>query len=295
MVTEDDSSKPSEQQQEQQDGVKQEASENGGAAGDDSAKKALGAKQAATLVAKLGSQRINNIFTHLRKLCQHPLLVRQHFSDEIVAEMADICTRNRLFGGNCTLPRVLQELRGYSDYQLHSFSLGHYESLGRFCLPSSCLMDSGKLVALDKLLWELQEAGSRPLIFSQWTSVLDILEWFLQERGMTYVRLDGSTAVPDRQPLVDRFNDPDQGVFVFLLSTRAGGQGLNLTGADTVILHDVDFNPQVDKQAEDRCHRLGQHRPVHVHRLVLTNTVDNNIYDIAQRKLRLDAAVLGAN
>ena len=112
MVTEDDSSKPSEQQQEQQDGVKQEASENGGAAGDDSAKKALGAKQAATLVAKLGSQRINNIFTHLRKLCQHPLLVRQHFSDEIVAEMADICTRNRLFGGNCTLPRVLQELRG---------------------------------------------------------------------------------------------------------------------------------------------------------------------------------------
>ena len=84
---------------------------------------------------------------------------------------------------------------GYSDYQLHSFSLGHYESLGRFCLPSSCLMDSGKLVALDKLLRELQEAGSRPLIFSQWTSVLDILEWFLQERGMTYVRLDGSTAV----------------------------------------------------------------------------------------------------
>jgi SWI/SNF-related matrix-associated actin-dependent regulator 1 of chromatin subfamily A len=75
--------------------------------------------------------------------------------------------------------------------------------------------------------------------------VLDILEWFLHERGLTYVRLDGSTAVADRLTIVDTFNDPNGGVFAFLLSTRAGGQGLNLTGADTVILHDVDFNPQV--------------------------------------------------
>jgi hypothetical protein len=79
----------------------------------------------------------------------------------------------------------------------------------------------------------------------QWTTVLDILEWFLHERGLTYVRLDGSTAVADRLTIVDTFNDPNGGVFAFLLSTRAGGQGLNLTGADTVILHDVDFNPQV--------------------------------------------------
>lgn len=75
--------------------------------------------------------------------------------------------------------------------------------------------------------------------------MLDILEWFLHERGLTYVRLDGSTAVADRLTIVDTFNDPNGGVFAFLLSTRAGGQGLNLTGADTVILHDVDFNPQV--------------------------------------------------
>ena len=74
---------------------------------------------------------------------------------------------------------------------------------------------------------------------------------------------DGTRSTPAR-----RFNDPSKGVFAFLLSTRAGGQGLNLTGADTVILHDVDFNPQIDRQAEDRCHRLGQTKPVHVHRLV---------------------------
>jgi SWI/SNF-related matrix-associated actin-dependent regulator 1 of chromatin subfamily A len=83
----------------------------------------------------------------------------------------------------------------------------------------------------------------------QWTTVLDILEWFLHERGLTYVRLDGSTAVADRLTIVDSFNDPNGGVFAFLLSTRAGGQGLNLTGADTVVLHDVDFNPQVRRVA----------------------------------------------
>ncbi|WP_353959848.1 C-terminal helicase domain-containing protein, partial [Klebsiella pneumoniae] len=87
--------------------------------------------------------------------------------------------------------------------------------------------------------------------------------------------LDGITTV-------DRFNHNDD-VFAFLLSTRAGGQGLNLTGADTVILHDVDFNPQIDRQAEDRCHRLGQTRPVKVYRLITDDSVDVNIYELSQR------------
>jgi SWI/SNF-related matrix-associated actin-dependent regulator 1 of chromatin subfamily A len=93
--------------------------------------------------------------------------------------------------------------------------------------------------------------------------VLDIMEWFLHERGLSYVRLDGSTAVADRLTIVDTFNDASRGVFCFLLSTRAGGQGLNLTGADTVILHDVDFNPQV-RRARVRARRgacRGQARP----------------------------------
>ncbi|WIA09411.1 hypothetical protein OEZ85_008816 [Tetradesmus obliquus] len=247
---------------------------------------------AAQMVSKLGSQRINNIFTHLRKICQHPLLVRHHFNDDKVKEIAEVASANKLFGGNCTVPRVLQEISGYNDFQLHNFCHTYPALLGQHLLPPTCLMASGKLVALDKLLNDLRAAGSRPLIFSQWTTVLDILEWFLHERGLTYVRLDGSTAVADRLSIVDSFNDPDGGVFAFLLSTRAGGQGLNLTGADTVILHDVDFNPQVDRQAEDRCHRLGQTRPVTVHRMVLAGTVDNNIHQIAQRKLRLDKEVL---
>ncbi|CAN6464121.1 unnamed protein product [Victoria cruziana] len=103
--------------------------------------------------------------------------------------------------------------------------------------------------------------------------------------------LDNSTQVAERQTIVDRFNN-DISIFACLLSTRAGGQGLNLTGADTVIIHDMDFNPQMDRQAEDRCHRIGQTKPVTVYRLVTKETVDENIYQIAKRKLILDAAVL---
>lgn len=95
----------------------------------------------------------------------------------------------------------------------------------------------------------------------------------------------------ERQNIVDTFNN-DNSIFACLLSTRAGGQGLNLTGADTVVIHDMDFNPQIDRQAEDRCHRIGQTKPVTVYRLVTQGTVDENIYEIAKRKLVLDAAVL---
>ncbi|TYG41536.1 hypothetical protein ES288_D12G183300v1 [Gossypium darwinii] len=121
--------------------------------------------------------------------------------------------------------------------------------------------------------------------------MLDILEWTLDVIGVTYKRLDGSTQVTDRQTIVDDFNN-DTSIFACLLSTRAGGQGLNLTGADTVIIHDMDFNPQIDRQAEDRCHRIGQIRPVTIYRLVTKGTVDENVYEIAKRKLTLDAAVL---
>lgn len=95
----------------------------------------------------------------------------------------------------------------------------------------------------------------------------------------------------ERQTIVDTFNK-DTSIFACLLSTRAGGQGLNLTGADTVIIHDMDFNPQIDRQAEDRCHRIGQTKPVTIYRLVTKDSVDENIYEIAKRKLILDAAVL---
>lgn len=244
------------------------------------------------MLQKLGAKRINNIFTELRKIAQHPLLTRSLYTEEQMEDIIERCVKYRLFGGTCTLSRVRQELEGYSDFKLHSLMTHHPQVMSQYLLPPDAVMASGKFHYLANLLPQLKGQGSRVLIFSQWTSVLDIMEWFLDQQGFSFLRLDGSTAVEDRLSLVDRFNDPDNGIFAFLLSTRAGGQGLNLTGADTVILHDVDFNPQIDRQAEDRCHRLGQTRPVVVYRLVAIGTVDEKILEIADHKLRLDAAVL---
>lgn len=242
-------------------------------------------------IKKMGAKKISHMFTHLRKIAQHPLLVRHQYDDATVDEIAEKAAELEIFSGNATLRRIKDELLSYSDYSLHAFCYNGGPRLAPFRLNSTHLMSSTKFRYLAELLPKLKEKGSRPLIFSQWTSVLDLIEWLMDELRLPYVRLDGSTVVDERLATVDRFNTSDD-VFAFLLSTRAGGQGLNLTGADTVILHDVDFNPQIDKQAEDRCHRLGQTKEVAVYRLVTKNTVDQNIYKLSQQKLKLDAAVL---
>ena len=113
------------------------------------------------------------------------------------------------------------------------------------------------------------------------------MQVFLHQRGYRFLRIDGSTAVSERQALIDRYS-ADTGILVFLLSTRAGGLGINLTAADTVIIHDIDHNPQQDKQAEDRCHRVGQTRPVTIHRMVAAGTVEQLMLKSAQNKLKLD-------
>ena len=127
--------------------------------------------------------------------------------------------------------------------------------------------DSGKLIKLSQLLKKLYIKKSKVLIFTQMTRMLDILEIFLNIHGFTYVRLDGSTKVDIRQTIVDKFNN-DPKVFCFISSTSSGGIGLNLTGADSIIFYDTDWNPAMDKQAQDRCHRIGQTRTVNIYRLV---------------------------
>ena len=141
--------------------------------------------------------------------------------------------------------------------------------------------------------------GHRVLIFSQWTRLLDLLEVLLNDLGLNFLRLDGSTAVRERQGLIDTFSssqasDPTSPSFIgiFLLSTKAGGLGINLTAADTVIMHDLDFNPVNDRQAEDRCHRIGQTKPVTVYKMVTVHSVDESIFAIGQRKTELTKAIL---
>ncbi|XP_074346037.1 ISWI chromatin-remodeling complex ATPase CHR11-like isoform X1 [Apium graveolens] len=152
--------------------------------------------------------------------------------------------------------------------------------------------NAGKMVLLDKLLPKLKERDSRVLIFSQMTRLLDILEDYLMYRGYLYCRIDGNTSGEDRDASIDAFNKPGSEKFVFLLSTRAGGLGINLATADIVILYDSDWNPQVDLQAQDRAHRIGQKKEVQVFRFCTEYTIEEKVIERAYKKLALDALVI---
>ena len=156
---------------------------------------------------------------------------------------------------------------------------------------------SGKMVLLDKLLRKLKAQNSRVLIFSQMTRMLDILEDYMvikSRDGEDYqdCRIDGNTSGEKRDEQMDVFNKENSEKFVFLLSTRAGGLGINLQTADIVILFDSDWNPQADLQAMDRAHRIGQKKPVRVFRFITEKTVEEKIIERADKKLFLDAAVI---
>ncbi|EPS30892.1 hypothetical protein PDE_05845 [Penicillium oxalicum 114-2] len=151
--------------------------------------------------------------------------------------------------------------------------------------------DCGKLQRLDKLLRDLKAGGHRALIFTQMTKMLDILEQFLNIHGHRYLRLDGTTKVENRQLLTERFNS-DPRILAFILSSRSGGLGINLTGADTVIFYDLDWNPAMDKQCQDRCHRIGQTRDVHIYRFVSEYTIESNILRKANQKRMLDDVII---
>ncbi|KAI6189549.1 hypothetical protein M3Y97_00020500 [Aphelenchoides bicaudatus] len=146
--------------------------------------------------------------------------------------------------------------------------------------------DCGKLKTLAVLLRQLYAQKHRCLIFTQMSKMLDTLQIFLAHHRYTYFRLDGSTNIERRQSLMERFNS-DSSIFCFILSTRAGGVGVNLIGADTVIFYDSDWNPTMDAQAQDRCHRIGQTRDVTIYRLISRSTIEENILKKAREKRRL--------
>ncbi|KAI0087130.1 SNF2 family N-terminal domain-containing protein [Irpex rosettiformis] len=157
--------------------------------------------------------------------------------------------------------------------------------------PSLLQYDCGKLQELARLLRERKDEGHRVLIFTQMTRVLDILETFLNHHGYLYLRLDGATKIEDRQYITERFNT-DSRIFCFISSSRSGGVGINLTGADTVIFYDSDFNPQMDRQCEDRAHRIGQIRDVHIYRFISQHTVEEALLRKANQKRSLDDIVI---
>ena len=151
---------------------------------------------------------------------------------------------------------------------------------------------AGKMVLLDKLLTKLKANGSRVLLFSQMSRMLDIFEDYCEFRNHSYCRIDGQTPHEERVEAIEEYNRPGSDKFLFLLTTRAGGLGINLTSADIVILYDSDWNPQVDLQAQDRAHRIGQTKQVYVFRFVTEASFEEKVMERALQKLRLDQLVI---
>uniref|UniRef100_A0A669BXR9 Chromodomain helicase DNA binding protein 6 n=1 Tax=Oreochromis niloticus TaxID=8128 RepID=A0A669BXR9_ORENI len=182
-------------------------------------------------------------------------------------------------------------ITGAEEKILESFKKSHSPEAPDFQLQAM-IQAAGKLVLIDKLLPKLLAGGHKVLVFSQMVRCLDILEDYLIQRRYTYERIDGRVRGNLRQAAIDRFCKPDSDRFVFLLCTRAGGLGINLTAADTCIIFDSDWNPQNDLQAQARCHRIGQSKAVKVYRLITRNSYEREMFDKASLKLGLDKAVL---
>ncbi|KAF4803194.1 Chromodomain-helicase-DNA-binding protein 8 [Turdus rufiventris] len=180
---------------------------------------------------------------------------------------------------------------GAEEKILEEFKETHNADSPDFQLQAM-IQAAGKLVLIDKLLPKLKAGGHRVLIFSQMVRCLDILEDYLIQRRYPYERIDGRVRGNLRQAAIDRFSRPDSDRFVFLLCTRAGGLGINLTAADTCIIFDSDWNPQNDLQAQARCHRIGQSKSVKIYRLITRNSYEREMFDKASLKLGLDKAVL---
>ncbi|XP_021273961.1 ATP-dependent DNA helicase DDM1 isoform X2 [Herrania umbratica] len=166
---------------------------------------------------------------------------------------------------------------------------------GSFLYPpvEQIVEQCGKFRLLDRLLARLFERKHKVLIFSQWTMILDIMDYYFSEKGFKVCRIDGSVKLDERRRQIMEFNDENSNCRIFILSTRAGGLGINLTAADTCILYDSDWNPQMDLQAMDRCHRIGQTKPVHVYRLATAHSVECHVLKRAYSKLKLEHVVIG--
>lgn len=224
-------------------------------------------------------------------------IIRVELSDVQLEYYKNILTRNYAAlnqgakGQKQSLLNIMMELKKASN---HPFMFPNAEdrilngSTEREDNLKALITSSGKMMLLDRLLTKLRKDGHRVLIFSQMVKMLDILGDYLDLRGYRYQRLDGTIAAGPRRMAIDHFNAPDSHDFCFLLSTRAGGLGINLMTADTVVLFDSDWNPQADLQAMARAHRIGQTKPVSIYRLVSKETVEEEVLERARNKLMLE-------
>lgn len=253
------------------------------------------AKNAATKKAS------SNVLMALRKAAIHPLLARRHFNEKRIEKMVEALLKQEFEGNRPDQVKSYLEGTGNqkmeggsSDYSLHKFCLDPRRSsyMKKFAVKGKDpWMDSGKVKRFSELVQGFNK-DDRLLVFSQFTSMMDILEAVLETLDIKFMRLDGSTNMQVRQDMIDQFTN-DESITVFMLSTKAGGAGINLAAANKVIIFDAGFNPQDDIQAENRAHRVGQTRDVEVVRLVTRGTIEEQIHALGESKLALDERVAG--
>ncbi|NXC06559.1 SMRCD regulator, partial [Orthonyx spaldingii] len=234
---------------------------------------------------------MGNAMMQLRKMANHPLLHRQYYTNEKLRTMSTLMLKEPTHR-DANPDLIFEDMTVMTDFELNVLCK-QYSHISDFTLDMDQILDSGKFRALERILSDLKEKGDRVVLFSQFTMMLDILEVFLKHWQHRYIRLDGKTQISERIYLIDEFNT-DMEIFVFLLSTKAGGLGINLTSANVVILHDIDCNPYNDKQAEDRCHRVGQTREVQVIKLISKGTIEETMLKISQQKLKLEQDMTAA-
>ncbi|KAH8742100.1 SNF2 family N-terminal domain-containing protein [Cryptosporidium ryanae] len=227
-------------------------------------------------------------------------ILRVELSPQQTEIYKSILTRNyselsKNTGGTKTsLQNICMELKKVCNHPflIHRPDLDPHNGITLASMQHQLIYSCGKLCLLDKLLFRLKEKGSRVLIFSQMVMMLNIISEFLVFRGYKHQRLDGTMGKELRRKAMDHFNLPNSDDFCFLLSTKAGGLGINLTSADTVIIYDSDWNPQNDLQAEARAHRIGQKKQVQIYRLVTKDSIEENILERAKTKMVLDTLVV---
>ncbi|KAL8975480.1 MAG: hypothetical protein Q9197_000270 [Variospora fuerteventurae] len=242
---------------------------------------------------KKGCNETANVMMSLRKASIHPLFFRRIYDDKILRKMACDCLKESEFKDS-QYELCLEDMNVMMDFELQRFCERYPSTMSKYRLNNNEWMDSGKVSKLADLLQEYKRNGDRVLVFSQFVMVIDILEDVMETLGMRFFRLDGRTKIDERQDMIDQFH-ADIEITVFLLSTKAGGAGINLACANKVIIFDSSFNPQEDIQAENRAHRVGQTREVEVVRLVTKGTIEEQIHALGQTKLALDDRVAGAD
>lgn len=237
----------------------------------------------------------NNVWMQLRKAAIHPFLFRRHFTDAKVEKMAGILM-DRVSQDELNQPdlrHLISELKNSSDFELHLWCRDYPRLLSKFDYPPEAELDSGKVQKLLDIIDQNQKNGDRLLVFSKFSRVIEMLREVLTLKQIDHRVLMGETKVSERQDMIDEFNS-DPSIPVFLLTTGAGGTGINLTSANKVVIFDQSDNPQDDIQAENRAHRLGQKRDVEIIRLISRGTIEELIAKACQKKIELAEKVTGA-